>query len=261
MTVDVFGFPSVLTGAATTGPNLRGFPGTFAGALTAGPSLSGFVGLGPTISAAKCVALFQFDGTGTAFIDSGPNRFTVSAAGSATQTTTAGTFGGGKALICATGTADYVEVAGNALFSLTDFTVNMRVQFTSNTFTNVTVLEIGGYDVGLSMRANGVAADRMSVYITSANTNPSFSWVANTWHEVEIGRQSATTYIFVDGELLVAASLGTTAWAAAPALRVGMAIHTPGAQDAGRKFDDVLVANTCLHTAAYIPRTAAFTLV
>lgn len=258
MPVDMMGLPP--GSGVRVGPDMRG--------VLNDPNLGradmgGLVAArGSFIPSSQVVALFRMDGSQAVFTDQGPNAFKVTAAGAATQTPTLDAFGGGKALICATGTADYIDIAGSALLMLTDFTVNMRVQFDNNTFSNVTVLDIGGFDVGLSLRANGSATDRMTIHVAGTQSGPAITWVANRWYELEVSRLGINVYCLLDGALIFGPlAYNTTPWPAAPALRIGRAVHTDGSQNAGRKFDDVLITNTCLHTASYTPRTAQWIVV
>lgn len=221
----------------------------------------GTTATGPTIASANVVALLQFDGSGASFTDSGPNGLTVTAAGAATQTTTTGAFGGGKALVCGANTSDYVGISGNALFALGDYGINFRVQFGSASFASRALLDIAGSTSGVSIRGNQGGSNVLWRALLGASFSYAKTWAANTWYEVEVSRAGANSYVFLDGVQLAAGSFSGTAISGTPALRIGAVLQGGVYNDIGIKVDDVLIANVALHIAAYTPRTAAWTIV
>jgi hypothetical protein len=205
------------------------------------------------------------DGSGASFTDSGPNSLTVTAAGSATQSTTSGAFGG-KALICGANTSDYIGISGNSVFSLSDFSISFRVSFPSGaTGANIlSLIDIGGYDTGISCRFAQATAGEIDYWYNPGSTyrqGPTNQPITNgQWYEVEICRSGSTIYMFWNGTLEDTATGMSWSFAATPALRIGNVLSGAANNNIARNFDDVLVTNTALHTSAYTPRTDSYTL-
>ena len=220
---------------------------------------------GPNIPSAQVVIYLKMDGSGATFVDSGPNNVTVTANGAATQSSIAGAFGG-KALVCGANTSDYIGVAANALFSLGDFTLTYRLCWLSGSAASQVeaLVDIGGYATGMSNRFAQDNTPRVSYWYNPGaayNQSSALTIFDNVFYEVEIGRSGSTIYMFWNGVLVNTTGSMGWAFAATPAFRVGYVLAGGASNITQRIFDDLLIANVCLHTASYTPRTLSYNIV
>lgn len=212
----------------------------------------------PSLVGTGRVLALDFEGTGGTFVDNSGNALTVTGSGGATQTTAQFKFGS-KSLDCVT--ADYVGVAGNALFSLTTFTVHCWYRCTATTSID-SIFDFGSYISGFSVRANAGSASDIIVYWNSASNsmNPTIfggsGWPANTWVHIALTRDASNNLrIFIDG-VLCGTTAGVTQALSSPAVRVGSVLA--GGANAYQTFiDDFVIANNCWWTAAFTPPTSS----
>jgi hypothetical protein len=220
---------------------------------------------GATIASADCVAYWKFDD----FTDSGPNGLTLTAGGSAAASTTAGTFGGGKALVLGANTSDNATRAANALFALNgDFSINCRVAHVSSPTGTVNgILDIGGAISGISLRTNIGSGTQAALYYRNVQllTVDAGTWTAGVHKEIELVRDAAAQlwYLFVDGNLDYSPTTLTFAGftSGTPALQFGTVTEGGLLNSTSRTIDDCLITTTKLHTANYTPRTTEYTIV
>ncbi len=212
-----------------------------------------------TIPTANVIALLQFDGTTTTFVDSGPNGITVTPAGAATQATVAGCFGVGKGLESPT-YSDHVTLT-SALFCTATFSINFRYTSDSHATLNQALVDLGGYPTGISCRTAFGGGTQFSVFVDAVERGATVTWPSNgTFIEVEICQTGGTQYLFKDGVLL-GSYPGMATLTGTPSLRIGGFIGGGSVTNTQRHFDDCLVTNTCLHTTSYTPRTTPYTIV
>ncbi len=228
--------------------------------LFAGPAFfSGAAAGGPTL--ASRVLAISCEGSGASFTDNSANALTVTASGSATQTTSQFKFGA-KSCETNTSTSDYIGVAANSVFSLTTFTVSLWVRFAANP--NIgSVFELGSFISGFSCRANQGSASDIQIYWNSASSQMNGTvfggsgWPTATWHHVALTRDAANTLRVFVGGALIASQASVTQVLSSPAVRFG-AVLAGGANAAQKWEDDIVIANTCWWTAAFTPPAVAW---
>lgn len=217
------------------------------------------------IASADCVAYWKFDD----FTDSGPNGLTLTAGGAAACSTTAGAFGGGKALVLGANTSDNATRAANALFALnSDFSINYRMAHVSAPTSQINgIFDIGGAVSGISARTNVGNGNQSNLYYRNAQllaADP-VTWSAGVFKEIEIVRDATAQfwYLFVDGtQMYVSSGVEVFSFlSATPALQFGTVTEGGVTNGTSRVIDDCLITTTKLHTASYTPRASEYAIV
>jgi len=202
--------------------------------------------------------LLHFDGSGTALVDSSPNACSVTAFGSATQSTDQAKFGPASLKV----NGGYARTINAALIIGTqDFTYDCWVY--ANSLSGETYLLDTRYASG---NENGIGVGQLNgePFFYDGNTfigrNPSLPLLTiGAWHHVEVGRQGSTIYLFLDG-VLIATGTGFSNDFVSNNYVIGAVQYYPiGVEPFNGYIDEAhLVIGHCLNTSSFTPPTAPY---
>lgn len=204
--------------------------------------------------------LLHMDGSGATFTDSSGSPKTITANGSATQSTAQSKFGGKSLLL--NGTDSYLSLPASSAFNFDDFTVEAWVYPTSyvayaallegRTSASYQNYICGLYYTGGVYRLDFVTAGGESARLTAAST----SVPLNQWSHIAWVRSGSTLRCYVNGTQDSASVTYSSALnAAASTLTIGK--NVDGNYYDGY-IDEYRVTKAARYTASFTPPTAAF---
>ncbi len=209
--------------------------------------------------------LLHADGTGSTFVDSSLTQKTITANGSATQSTTQSKFGGKSAALNLSGGDDYLTAPHNSGFSFQSgepFTVELWYYPTS--FGTYNYLISKGADSVYREWALGCTASSVNWYIKAGgdvNYVASATVSLNTWTHIAVSCDGSTVSIYKDGTRIGTTSFSTPdGYGQATNLTVGKFLNYSNIAHEGRGyFDDIRITKAARYTGTTITvPTAAF---
>jgi hypothetical protein len=200
--------------------------------------------------------LLHMDGANasTAFVDSGPNALTVTAAGNAQVSTTQSKYGGASGYY--DGSTGYLSLTGNSSFQFGtgDFTIEAWVYISANAANQQTFLDTRGSATATPFTF-GIYQSKLAFYDGTMRQS-SATITTGQWYHFAACRSNGNLQLFINGISYYSASNTTNFTTGANSIYIGRGFDSAAYYTNGY-IDDLRITKYARYQSSFTPPTAA----